>query len=303
MGPAGLRTANDFNRLGNCGTVCKPNTLRGGTTNRVPLSGDLSSSAEPATGSSPHSLSGAAHHLRQAICDADSVALDDQARRVWRAFSDGDISEGDASSLHDLITRRRPVQVARPVASAPSVKSVNRYRTRQKPCRPDREASRARRRTLGGSGCMPAHLGSKFSEGLRAVLCVVAMEVKRRGVCDFPLDQIAALAGVCRTTVQTALHEARLCGLIRITHRPRRGAKSRTNLVEIISPEWRTWLCRGRMARPSWWVQTTKNVSPTNSIGSEKGPSARVRASRYDALQGQPLNPHGSSGLNLAKLG
>ena len=65
---------------------------------------------------------------------------------------------------------------------------------------------------LGGSSALPDNLRHFYTEGLRAVLCIVAGEVKRHGVCDLPNDQIAALAGVCRTTVQTAMHEARLLG-------------------------------------------------------------------------------------------
>jgi len=49
----------------------------------------------------------------------------------------------------------------------------------------------------------------EFTEGERAVLCVVGTEVKRHGICDWPIDKIAAIAGVGRTTVQNALHTAR----------------------------------------------------------------------------------------------
>jgi hypothetical protein len=60
-----------------------------------------------------------------------------------------------------------------------------------------------------------------------------------------PLDKIAALAGVSRSTVQNALREARRVGLVTVTERRRRGAKSLTNVVEVISGEWRSWLKLG----------------------------------------------------------
>ena len=74
-------------------------------------------------------------------------------------------------------------------------------------------------------------------EGQRAVLCIVAGEIKHRGLCDLPIDKIAALAGVCRTAVQTTIHEARRLGHIKITERPIPGRKHLPNVVEIASAE------------------------------------------------------------------
>jgi hypothetical protein len=95
------------------------------------------------------------------------------------------------------------------------------------------------------------------------VLCVVAFEIKRKGVCDDPIDALAAKAGVGRTTVQTTLHEARRLGHITIIERPRRGEKNLTNLVRICSREWLAWVMRGPSARfigsnPVKMVSTTK---------------------------------------------
>jgi hypothetical protein len=102
------------------------------------------------------------------------------------------------------------------------------------------------------------------------VLCIVAGEIKRHGICDFPMDKIAALAGVCRTTVQTAMHEARRLGHITIKERPQRGRKSLTNVVEIISPEWRTWLRRAPSAARSIGSISVKTASPTKNTDSRK---------------------------------
>ena len=89
----------------------------------------------------------------------------------------------------------------------PSLKA-SRFAPRQRPRSPDRQASRDRRRRLGGSSALPDTLRHYYTEGQRAVLCIIAGEIKHRGVCDLPIDKIATLAGVCRTTVQTTLHEA-----------------------------------------------------------------------------------------------
>ncbi len=69
---------------------------------------------------------------------------------------------------------------------------------------PDREASRTRRRMLARDGRMPPGVRAHYTEGEAAALTIIAGEVKRQGQCDFPIDKVAALAGVSRTTVQNA---------------------------------------------------------------------------------------------------
>jgi hypothetical protein len=162
----------------------------------------------------------------------------------------------------------------------------SRFTPRQRPrlSDPQRKAARERRRVLGGSGVMPSNLRCHYTLGQMAVLCIVAGEIKHHGICDLPIDKIAALAGVCRTTVQTTMHEARRLGHIKITERPVPGRKSLPNVVEIISREWRTWIKRGPTAhRPigSKWVNlvsTTKNTVRQKEASEEeksRGPSFR----------------------------
>jgi hypothetical protein len=114
---------------------------------------------------------------------------------------------------------------------------------------------------------MPSNLRCHYTEGQRAVLCIIKGEVKHHGLCDLPIGKIASLAGVCRTTVQTTLHEARRLGHIKITERPRPGRESLTNIVHIISAEWLTWIKRGPAAhRPDRiGSNSPKIVSPTKS--------------------------------------
>lgn len=197
--------------------------------------------------------------------------LDQLARTMWRGYGEGAINEDDAGFLQSCIDRRRPL--ARNTARTAPGRAIgvlagrigSRLVSRQHPRSPDRRASRDRRRTLGGSAVMPPNLRHHYTEGQRAVLCIVAGEVKHHGVCDLPIDKIAALAGVCRTLVQNTMHEARRLLHIRITERPQTGRKSLTNLVEIVSPEWRAWIKRGPTAhRPSPIGSTLmKIVSPT----------------------------------------
>jgi DNA-directed RNA polymerase specialized sigma24 family protein len=115
---------------------------------------------------------------------------------------------------------------------------------------PDKVASMRRKRQLGGSSAMPDTIRHHYTEGQRAALAVVAGEVKHHGICDLPIDRIAAIAGVSRTTVQNAIREARDHGHLTIEARPRKGRKSLTNVLRIVSKEWCVWLKRGpSMAR------------------------------------------------------
>lgn len=204
-------------------------------------------------------LSGVAASVYGRINAAHPRDLDSLAQAVWRHWGNGDFGDQEANYLASAIERRRePTRGKRATAA---------YRPRQRPRSPDRKASRDRRRRLGGSSALPDTLRHHYTEGQRAVLCIVAGEVKHHGVCDLPIDKIAALAGCGRTTVQTALHLASI-GLrhIKVTRRPRRGQKSLTNLVEITSPEWLTWIKRGPSAHKPDRVQNTKKVNPTKSI-------------------------------------
>jgi hypothetical protein len=220
---------------------------------------------------------------------SDVHHLDEAARLLWKVYGEGRISDSEAEYLDDAVQRRRhsgrrtaPGGHANQVGEANS-RALRRFAPRQRQRSPDRKASRDRRRTLGGSSALPDNLRCYYTEGQRAVLCVVTFEVKRRGVCDWPIDRIAAIAGVGRTTVQTTMHEARRLGHITITERPRCGCKSLTNIVRISSQEWQTWLTRAPSAarligsNPSKMVSTTKIIDiRKKESGNEKGSVAPV---------------------------
>jgi hypothetical protein len=220
---------------------------------------------------------GQAIYARINACTAPDQ-LDGIMKLLWSKWHpSGVVTDSEAELLTEAVERRRPTsRRALPVGGG--VASVGRLAGRvqrrfmpRKPQRsPDRKASRERRRMLGGSGCMPSKMGMMFTEGERAVLCIVASEVKSKGLCDDAIDAIAARAGVCRTTAQNAMHEGRRLGIITVTERPRRGMKSLTNIVRICSREWLNWIQRAPSAARLIGSNPVKKVSPTEIIDLRK---------------------------------
>lgn len=242
-------------------------TEKGGHTARaLPLSGlaygDLEASIAGATTGS---------HLAAAV------------NRLWISAGQGDLTDDEVVALDALARSRRAHLTGSPRAGAASsvlqrVGSI--FKPRRRQTSPDRQASRERRRKLGGSGALPDILRGHFTEGERATLTVIAGEVGQRGHCALPLDKIAALAGVSRTTCQNAIHEARRRGLLSVTLRPRRGAKNLPNLIEITSAEWLAWIVRGskRRARTADGIGSnpltaSRKLNPTKSLEEKKMPS------------------------------
>jgi hypothetical protein len=129
----------------------------------------------------------------------------------------------------------------------------------------ERIERRMRKRRLGGSSALPDTIRHYYTEGERAVFCVIAGEIKHHGVCDLSIDEIADRAGVGRTTTQNAVHEGRRLGHLKITERPVRGQKSLTNLVEIASYEWKAWIERVPSAVRSIGSKF-KNVNASKNI-------------------------------------
>lgn len=217
------------------------------------------------------------------LFDAINAALTEEQitlalKEVWRAHLAGMLTDDEASFLDVCARRRRP---GRPTAATQAIGKINgricgRFVSRQPQRSPDRQKSRERRRTLGGSSAMPPALRAHYTEGHRAVLCIVAEEAKRRGACEFAIDKIAAMAGVCRTTVQNALHEARRLGHVAISERPRPGLKNLTNVVKIVSREWLRWIGRGLEALGRIGSKTLKTVNPTGKESHLQGSTERT---------------------------
>lgn len=115
-----------------------------------------------------------------------------------------------------------------------------------------RASAHATRRKRGGDGRLPHDMRCEYTEGQRAVLSVIGEQVAKSGTCSFPMERLAAVAGVGVRTVQYAIRRAQTLGHLAVTYRPRRGKPSLTNIVRVVAKKWLSWL------RPK--AQEAKNI-------------------------------------------
>jgi hypothetical protein len=180
------------------------------------------------------------------IAIACPTEIDAIIKDMWANHTDGLLSENEMEVLDEAARARREAFQPRP---AP--KGAPRAPTRRRQRSPDRQASIERRRRLVASGPLPPPLAARFTWGEIAVMRIIGDECRVHGCCTLHIDAIAARAGVHRTTVQNALREAQGKGevpdlrIISVQERRRPGQRSLTNIIRVVSREWRDWLHKG----------------------------------------------------------
>jgi hypothetical protein len=180
--------------------------------------------------------------FQQGVAAARTPAqLDQIVKLAWGAVAEGQLTDDAAQAVSEAVEARR-VAFRSPPPPRPAVATPA---PRQAPRSPDKQASLERRRRQAASGALPPALAAQFTQAEAAALAVIAREVQRQGKCCLMLDAIAAMAGCSRTSAQNALRQARRLGLLSVEERRRRGQKSDTNVICIVSPEWRAWLRLG----------------------------------------------------------
>lgn len=217
-----------------------------------------------------------AEHFAAAIEAVCPSQLDAQAQKLWAAHGAGAVSDDDAQALAERIDARRPGRQSHQETPGRTMGGGGRRWSRYAPKRvqharlhPERIS---RRRRLVAAGPLPPQLAAKLTPGQTAVLAIVADECRRSGCCDRSLAELAARAGVCRSLAQAAVRLAARLGLLRIEERPQKGRKNLTNVITIVSAEWRTWIARG----PHRSVETgSKRMVPTDTILESKRRSLR----------------------------
>jgi hypothetical protein len=188
--------------------------------------------------------------LKRAAIAASPNELPRLAETLRKAHSEGLVSDADAHSLGDTLA----VWMAQPA------KERRRHRRGSRPRSPE---SMERRRRWAASGCLPPALAAQFTLAETAVLALVAAEVRKRGACTLTIGHLAAVAGVCPTTVRNALREAEARSLLRIEERRLTGWRNAPNRVTVTSPEWRAWL---RLHHPKGGGYKLAKPTPTRNI-------------------------------------
>ncbi|MGU3287513.1 helix-turn-helix domain-containing protein [Methylobacterium sp. WL18] len=206
-----------------------------------------------------------ADEIRRQAEGAARAALPAITAALWRAYSDGKITEAEAESLSGLIDARhssvggqKSGQSPNPTATADvglTLSPSNRAGSSRRPgvgSRPRTDASMERRRRWAASGRMPQAIVARFTLAEQAVLSLVAAEVARRKDCRLSIENLAAVTGVCRSTVKNAIREAARLGLLTVEERQITGFRNDTNVLRIVSPEWLAWLRLARKGNTAW---------------------------------------------------
>ncbi|MCJ2119314.1 helix-turn-helix domain-containing protein [Methylobacterium sp. J-001] len=209
-----------------------------------------------------------ADEIRRAIEAATRITLPSVTALLWRAYGEGKVTEAEAESLSGLIEartlsapRRGDNLPASQVLRSPNLGTAHAEDPgiaqdrvgsprRAVGSRPRTDASMERRRRWAASGRLPPGLAARFTLAEQAVLALVAAEVARRKDCRLSIENMAAVTGVCRSTVKNAIREAARLGLLTVEERQITGFRNDTNIVRIVSPEWLAWLRLARARDP-----------------------------------------------------
>src|SRR5689334_13330826 len=203
--------------------------------------------------------------LRRAVEMSPRCELTKVSALLWKAYAASHVTEAEASALSEAIELKR--------ALPPAQKPVQRRLIGSRPRSP---ASLERRRRWAASGALPPALASRFTTAEQSVLAVIAAEHRKRGDCRLTNKEVADVAGVSITTVKNALRAARE-NLISIEERRLTAFRNASNIVRIVSPEWRAWLRLGGGGK-------SVPRSPTAYKNQRSRPSERT-----GAAEGKPI--------------
>src|SRR5829696_879458 len=212
--------------------------------------------------------------LRRAVEASPRAELPAVSALLWKAYGAGQVTEAEASALSEAIELKR----ALPAPQKPAQRRLG--------SRPRSPASLERRRRWAASGALPPALASRFTLAEQAVLAAIAAENRKRGDCRLTNKEIADVAGVSITTVKNALRAARMLNLISIEERRLTALRNASNVVRIVSPEWRGWLRLGgggKSVPPSHTQLKKPALAQRNRAWAAEGQGAKPGAPRRDS--------------------
>jgi len=153
--------------------------------------------------------------------------------QLMRGYETGEIFTRSAANHHNKSNRQHHGLFKRP----------QRERT------PDRARMLYRRRMLAATWSMPPKMAGHLTTSQVAYARIVADEVASCGACQLTLDEIADRTGVCRKTAKRAQDRLKELGWITIEERPVKGRKHLSNVVRVVSTEWKLWIDNGPKRR------------------------------------------------------
>ncbi|WP_348529320.1 helix-turn-helix domain-containing protein [Methylobacterium mesophilicum] len=237
-----------------------------------------------------------AEEIRRQAETAPRAALPAVTAALWRAYGEGQVTEAEAESLSGLIEARRTSASAPFAGQRSNPPGTNAATVAAQGCvgsprravgsRPRTDASLERRRRWAASGRLPPGLAARFTLAEQAVLALVAAETARRKDCRLSIENMAAVAGVCRSTVKNAIREARQLGLLTVEERQITGFRNDTNVLRIISPEWQAWI---RLAR-----KPARHHHDGDTLGVSKGGTVMGSPRRREGHHGPTFQGEGS---------
>ncbi|MGH1575562.1 helix-turn-helix domain-containing protein (plasmid) [Methylobacterium sp. P31] len=215
-----------------------------------------------------------ADEIRRQAEAAPRAALPAVTAALWRAYSEGKITEAEAEALSAMIEIRLTAVTERagPTQNGCDQDANTPQLHQNSPgravgSRPRTDASMERRRRWAASGRLPPALAARFTLAEQAVLALVAAETVRRKDCRLSVPNLAAVAGVAETTVRNAIREAVKLGLVTVEERRITGFRNDTNIVSIVSPEWTAWLRLTRKGSSAIPGQLALKISGSPSHG------------------------------------
>lgn len=123
-----------------------------------------------------------------------------------------------------------------------------------------------------------------FTTGEVATLAVIGRQWNKAGRCDWPLDKIAAMAGVSASTAKRAIRHAEEIGLLRRQERRISRDRSLPSVLTIISPDWRSWLARG----PKRGGVQKQAATGTTDINHQRSHARKRGATEYAGYEWPP---------------
>jgi len=156
-----------------------------------------------------------------------------------------------SSTLYELVLERRTELLKKPQQRAYSASwfplRVHSLKSRSDAASGKRDPRRiARKRSFSAAAAMPPRIRRLFTEGERAVLYIIASDIRQTGTCRCTNKEIGDRAGVGLTTTRNALRKARTHRLISVEHREQWRGKNLSNILRMVSSCWKHWLSKFR---------------------------------------------------------